>query len=116
MIDTKRHRTIIRDFNAGASLKQAVKRASFYDISKEETVAVFKAICRKYGYSGTVPSPPSKRPALVGFVDIGGGLLYNETSNLYHKDGVTRDETSAEWAGWVGHGATLKGLIKNNLK
>ena len=53
-----------------------------------------------------------KKPYTTDWVKIRPDLEHSYSLNLYWKDGKCRDELSAKWAGWIGTGAILKDMTK----
>lgn len=104
---------IVQEWNSASRLKSAVRFCEHKGISKQETVNGFKALARKYGYSGSVPikKEPNRRSYAEDWRDLGDGLSFSEQKGLYWKDGVERNEESAVWAGWIGKGAMLRKIL-----
>lgn len=103
---------LVREWNAGASVKQAYSRLSkLHGVSKQRVVSAFRAFARQVGYSGCIPVNKARpcRPYAADWRQIDDKLWHSDELKLYWRSdlALSRDEYSANWAGWIGPGAEL---------
>lgn len=109
-MDTQQY--INKYWNSGATVKQAAHHLASKGISPSEVVTKFRALARQFGYSSPIPETPPERPYATDWVKCRNDLEFSKELGLYWNGALARDVQSAEYAGWVGAGSTLRNLIK----